>query len=251
LYQNKKGGLVVIEFYNLKKKNKQFRYAFIMLSIFTFCLIQLSSNILNASTTLGKRYIEIGGGYVLPGDECIIKEWDPVLLGYAAGINLPLNKHLDGGISFSQLIVDGKVLGSHLRSTGSELSGSLTYSFSPNQLKNPYLRISYGSTNTTLTNKDTSYSESSSVNSYSVSIGSELFYDLDVIFNNKKDRKLGSFLLTPEISYTKIDDLDSAVITPSLGYGIWFIKKYFWNQTISYEFEDGDFSYETSFLILF
>ena len=241
---------MVIEFYNLKKKNKQFRYAFIMLSIFTFCLIQLSSNILNASTTLGKRYIEIGGGYVLPGDE-FIKEWDPVLLAYGAEINLPRNIHLDVGISFSQLIVDGKILGSHLRSTSNDLSGSLTYSFSPNQLKNPYLRISYGSTNTTLTNKDTSYSESSSVNSYSVSIGSELFYDLDVIFNNKKDRKLGSFLLTPEISYTKIDDLDSAVITPSLGYGIWFIKKYFWNQTISYEFEDGDFSYETSFLILF
>ena len=242
---------MAIKFYNVKKEKKQVRYAFLMLSIFTFCLIQLSSNILNASTTtLGKRYIEIGVGYVLPGDE-FIKEWDPVLLAYGAAINLPINKNLDGGISVSQLIADGKVLGSHLKSTGSELSGSLTYSFSPNQLKNPYLKISYGSTNTTVTNEDTSVSISDSYNAYSVSIGSELFYDLDVIFNNKKDRRLGSFLLTPEISYIKIDDLDSAVITPSLGYGIWFIKKYFWNQTISYEFEDGDFSYETSFLILF
>ena len=242
--------LMAIEFYNVKKEKKQVRYAFLMLSIFTFCLIQLSSNILNASTTLGKRYIEIGGGYVLPGDE-IIKEWDPVLLAYGAAINLPINKHLDGGINVSQVIIDGKVLGSHLRSTGSELSGSLTYSFSPNQLKNPYLRISYGSTNTTVTNEDTSVSISDSYNAYSVSIGSELFYDLDVIFNNKKDRRLGSFLLTPEISYIKIDDLDSAVITPSLGYGIWFKKRYFWNQTFSYNVENGDLSYETSFLILF
>jgi len=241
---------MAIEFYNVKKKNKQFRYAFLMLSIFTFCLIQLSSNILNASTTIGKRYIEIGAGYILPGDENI-KEWDPLLIGYGAGINLPFNKHLDGGIHFSQLIIDGKVLGSHLRSTGSELSGSLTYSFSPNQLKNPYLRISYGSINTTVTNEDTSVSISDSSNGYTVSIGSELFYDLDVIFNNKKDRRLGSFLLTPEISYTKIDDLDSASITPSLGYGVLFLKKYFLNQTISYDFEEGDFSYLFSFLILF
>ncbi len=241
---------MAIKFYNVKKEKKQVRYAFLMLSIFTFCLIQLSSNILNASTTLGKRYIRIGVGYILPGDD-FIKEWDPVHLAYGASINLPINKNLDGGISVSQLIADGKVFGSHLRSTGSELSGSLTYSFSPNQLKNPYLNISYGSSSVTTTDKDTSDSISDSYNAYSVSIGSELFYDLDVIFNNKKDRRHGSFLLTPEISYTKIDDLDSAVITPSLGYGIWFIKKYFWNQTISYEFEDGDFSYGTSFLILF
>ncbi len=246
----KEGELMAIEFYNIKKEKKQVRYTFLMLAVFTFCLIQLSSNILYASTTLGKRYTNIGVGYVLPGDN-FTKEWDPLILGYGAAINLPANKNLDGRISFFQSAIDGIVYGTHFRSVTNTLSGSLTYSFSPNQLKNPYLRISFGSSSITLTDKDTSDSTSDSYNSYSVSIGSQLFYDLDVIFNYKKDRRLGSFLLTPEISYVKFEDLNSASIIPSLSYGIWFKKTYFWNQKWSYDFEDGDLSYANSILILF
>ena len=139
-----------------------------------------------SSGLLGKRYMGIGLGYTLPGDDTLF-EWDPWIMNYGAGINLPINNALDGGISFSYVVIDGYLLGSNLRSTSNGLNASLRYSLSPNHVKNPYLSVSYNTSSVKVKNIDTSVSVSESVNSYTLGFGAELFYDLDAIFNNKKD----------------------------------------------------------------
>ena len=73
--------------------------------------------------------------------------------------------------------------------------------------------------------------QSSNPNSYTLGFGAELFYDLDAIFNNKRDKRYGSFILTPAISYIKIQDLEAS-ISPSLSYGIWFKNIAFLNQIL-------------------
>tara|TARA_Y100001970_G_C14005492_1_gene735628 strand:+ start:223 stop:918 length:696 start_codon:yes stop_codon:yes gene_type:complete len=226
-----------------------------ILALCAICIGHLFSNRLSASGLLGKRYMGVSIGFLIPGDNAD-SEYDNFWSGYGGIINLPFNKNIDGHLTLRTIAGEGNILNENIKTTYQLIDGSLIYSLSPNQKTNPFLKIARHTQSANVKYTETSTSLSDSTKGYSLGFGAEFLYepsDLSkkMLFGLLLSKKISNKMtVKPEINYFNYDDIDPYIIS-SISIIAWFTEKISIDTKLEYSLKNSNIYFISSLSTLF
>lgn len=223
----------------------------LVMSAALFLTLGLLASQVSAQGLLGKRYMDLTFGHLLPSDTDLSKT-DDTIVQIEAKLNYPVVKNLDvfAGLGFSQL--KGNFVGD-FRDVVVEkrrIEAGAAYQFFPGQQFNPFVQGTVGF----VSRKTDNPAGDEDVDDGGVGIGVENEIakksgtDEDFAFSFSGGIEFpfgGQFSASPTFTYRQVGDVDDFV--GGIGATGWFNQIIFAGVNVAYAFDAKDFSYSGTF----
>ena len=205
----------------------------------------------SAQGLLGKRYMALTFGHLLPSDSDLSKT-DDTIVQLEAKVNFPLIKNLDvfAGLGFSQL--KGNFVGDFRDVTVEKrrIDAGAAYQFFPGEQFNPFLQgtVGYVSRKTDNPSGDEDIADGGAGLGIEDQIAKKSGTDDDLAFGFTGGVEIPfgqQFAVTPTFSYRQVGDVDDFV--GGVGATGWFNQIIFAGMSVAYGFDAKDFSYAGTF----